>query len=140
MTSTENQLTLTGTEESPLDVERLIHDVIGGVVAVHRALGPGFIESIYENALCLELTRRRIAHERQREIKVTYDGQLVGLHRLDLLVAGTLIVELKAIRAFETQHFAVVRSYLRAAGLQHALLVNFAGVIVDVKRVYPRAW
>ena len=140
MTSTENQLTLRGTEEPSRDIEAVIHDVIGAAIAVHRALGPGFIEGIYENALCLELNRCGIPHVRQHEIKVTYEGQPIGLHRLDLLIADTLIVELKAIRAFESQHFAVVRSYLRAADLQHALLINFAGFVVDVKRVYPRAW
>jgi GxxExxY protein len=62
---------------------------------VHRTLGPGFFESIYENALCLELTHRGIPYGRQHELKVEYQGELVGLHRLDLLVADSLIVTLR---------------------------------------------
>lgn len=104
----------------------------------HQPSTASIFKSIYENALCLELTRRGIAHARQREIMVRYQGELVGLHRLDLLIANAVVVELKAIRAIEYHHFAVVRSYLRAAGLRNGLLVNFAGVTVDVKRVYPR--
>ena len=138
MTPTHRHLTLISSEAPTSEAEHLIHEVIGAALAVHRALGPGFIESIYENALCLELTRRGIEHARQREIEIRYEGELVGLHRLDLLVADTLIVELKSVRAIEYQHFAVVRSYLRASGLRHALLINFAGITVAVKRVYPR--
>jgi GxxExxY protein len=122
------------------DASALTEAVIGAAIAVHRTLGPGFLETVYDNALCLELTRRGIAHARQREIMVRYQGELVGLHRLDLLIANAVVVELKAIRAIEYQHFAVVRSYLRVAGIQHGLLVNFAGVTVDVKRVYPKDW
>ena len=132
------QRVLPGTEPPFSEMSLLIDSVIGAAIVVHRALGPGFIEGIYENALCLELNRCGIPHVRQHEIKVTYDGQLVGLHRLDLLIAKSLILELKAIDAFETRHFVVVRSYLRATGLTHALLMNFVGTTLSVKRVYPR--
>ncbi|HET7537731.1 MAG TPA: GxxExxY protein [Candidatus Didemnitutus sp.] len=75
--------------------------VIDAAIAVHRALGPGFIESVYENALCVELRRRGVGYERQKVINVLYTDVEVGEHRLDLLIEGKLVVELKAVRAVD---------------------------------------
>src|ERR1700704_4151567 len=91
--------------------------IIGAAIDVHRALGPGFLEIIYERALLIELRRRAIHVESQVEIRVIYNGVPVGEHILDLLVEQTIVVELKAIKNLEDIHFATVRSYLRAAGL-----------------------
>jgi len=112
----------------------LTHDIIGAAIRVHTRLGPGFIESIYKNALCIELRHGRIPHQREHEVPILYDGSQVGLHRLDLLVAGTIVVELKAIKRLDDMHFAVVRSYLRAAGLEHGLLMNFSAPTLQVRR------
>ena len=121
------------------DIEGVIRAIIGAAITVHKALGPGFLESVYENALSLELRRQGVRHSRQCDVKIHYAGEVVGVHRLDLLVEDVVVVELKTVRAFETRHFAVVRSYLRATGLKHGLLINFANGIVELKRVYPKA-
>jgi GxxExxY protein len=109
--------------------------VIDAATAVHRTLGPGFIESVYENALCVELLRRGIAFERQKSLPIVYEGEKVGEHRLDLLVEGRLVVELKAVKALEDVFFAVGRSYLKAAGVEDGLLLNFASMPLTVKRI-----
>jgi len=77
---------------------------------VHRELGPGFIESVYEKALVVELRQRGLNVAKQVEIPVMYKGVQVGKHRLDLLINKTIVVELKAVKAFENVHFAVVKS------------------------------
>jgi GxxExxY protein len=121
-----------------LEHEGLTSEVIGAAIEVHRDLGPGFLESVYENALCIELQRRGVPYERQIEVPVLYRGEEVGLHRLDLLVSERIVVELKAVKRFDDIHFVVVRSYLRAAQLDHGLLFNFAGTTLDIKRVTSR--
>ncbi len=118
-----------------LELEELTGAVIGAAIAVHKAMGPGFLESIYENCMRLEMEKRQIPAEFQSEIPVHYHGVLVGTHRLDILVANTLIVELKAVKALEDVHFAQVRSYLRATNLKHGLLLNFGSEILRPKRV-----
>jgi len=103
----------------------LARQVIGAAIEVHRALGPGFLESVYEEALCVELGLRRIPFARQVAVGVAYKGTAVGESRLDLLVGGRLIVELKAAESLLPIHSAQVLSYLRATGNQLALLINF---------------
>ena len=115
--------------------EGLTGGVIGAAIAVHRVLGPGFLESIYEKALAMELRSRKIPFRRQMAVPVLYLGFEVGLHRLDFLVADRIVVELKTARQLENIHFVVVRSYLRATGCEHGLLVNFANTTLEVKRV-----
>lgn len=105
--------------------DELAHAVIGAAIEVHRHLGPGFLESVYEEALCVELRLRGIPYERQRPAKVEYKGEYVGEGRLDLLVGQRLVVELKAIREVLPIHRAVVLSYLKATGNSLALLINF---------------
>lgn len=109
--------------------------VIEAAIAVHRALGPGYIEAIYENALCLELQSRGVRFERQKTMRIVYKGFDVGEHRLDLLVEGCLVVELKAVKSLEDIFFAMGRSYLKAAGLQDGLILNFASMPLTVKRI-----
>lgn len=112
--------------------------IIAAAIAVHRRLGPGFLESIYENALIIELCASGLKVESQVEIPVQYGGKEIGKHRLDLLVEDTIIVELKTVKDLEDIHFAIVRSYLKAAGKQHGLLLNFAKTTLEVKRVINR--
>jgi len=116
----------------------LSHKVIAAAIEVHKQLGPGFVESVYEQALREELKRREIAFESQKEILVNYKGKVVGRHILDLLVAGRLVVELKAAAALEQIHLVQVKSYLRAIESNAGLLINFGDVILDVKRVVVR--
>ena len=97
--------------------------------------GPGFLESIYEEAICIQLECQNIPFERQKSVYLTYQGRQIGEHRLDLFVAGRVVVELKAIKAFEVVHFSVVRSYMKAIGTESELLINFAVMPLMVKRV-----
>jgi GxxExxY protein len=115
--------------------EELTARIIGAGIAVHKALGPGFLEAIYEEALAIEFQTVSLAFERQKPVFIAYRGQRVGEHRLDFLVEQRVIVELKAIQALENIHFAIVRSYLKATKLDSGLLLNFASMPLDVKRV-----
>lgn len=113
----------------------LTGSIIAAAIAVHKELGPGFIESIYEEALCIELDERSISFERQKPVAITYKRRKIGEHRLDLLVADTAVVELKAIHALENIHFAITRSYMKALDTECGLLLNFASMPLTVKRV-----
>ena len=119
-----------------LEFEELTGKIIGAAIEVHRQLGPGFIESIYENALVYELRKRGIKVEQQLEMPVIYDGNVeVGKHRLDLLVEGEIVIDLKAISELLNVHFAIVKSQLRAVKRKHGLLLNFAKVKLEARRV-----
>jgi GxxExxY protein len=118
-----------------LEHEELTGQIIGAAIEVHKALGPGLLEDLYENAICVELRHRKIPFERQVPLAISYRGQEIGHYRLDLLVADTIVVELKAISRLADIHFVTVRSYLHAAQRQHALLLNFGKPTLDVKRV-----
>ena len=117
------------------EFETLSGRIIEAAIDVHKALGPGFLESIYENALRVALNHRQIPYECQKEVSVAFEGEEVGIHRLDLLVGGEMVVELKAIRAFEDVHIAQVKSYLKATNLHVGLLMNFNAPTLVVKRV-----
>jgi len=115
--------------------EALIERTIGAAIRVHTELGPGFLESLYEEALGIELRALGIQFERQKPVPIFYRAQPIGEHRVDLLIERVLVVELKATAALEKVHFAVVRSYLKALGLSDALLFNFAATRLTIKRV-----
>ena len=119
----------------PLEYDELSEKIIGAAIKLHSELGPGFIESIYENALAIELRARGLSVAQQQEAIVKYDDLEVGRHRLDLVVEGKFVVELKVIKNIDDIHFAIVKSYLRATGLQHGLILNFSKLKVEVKRV-----
>jgi len=107
------------------DVDDLARLVIGAAIEVHRHLGPGFLEGVYEDALAIESGIRGISYERQKPISVRFKENPVGEGRLDFLIAGALVVELKAIDGLAAIHKAQVMSYLKATGLHLALLINF---------------
>ena len=109
--------------------------IIAAAIRVHKELGPGFLEAMDEEALAIELAAAGLVFERQKLLPVLYCEHLIGEHRLDFLVEQKVIVELKAISALEDVHFAIVRSYLKAANLDDALLLNFATARLTVKRV-----
>ncbi len=113
--------------------------VIEAAIEVHKTLGPGFIESVYESALCLELTRRGVAFVRQKTIPILYRGESVGEHRLDLLVEDRLVVELKAVAVIDDIFFAIGRSYMKAVGVDDGLLLNFASMPLTIRRI-GREW
>ena len=118
-----------------LEHEALTERIIGAAIEVHRLLEPGFLESVYEKALIIELKKRGLALRDQMDVIIAYDGEEVGRHRLDLFVEDTIVVDLKAIKNLEDIHFAVVRSQLKAVGRQHGLLLNFAKITLEPKRV-----
>jgi GxxExxY protein len=118
-----------------LAYKELTEKIIGSAIEVHKQLGPGFVESIYENALVTELRRRGIKVSQQVELPVKYKGTEVGHHRLDLLVEDTIVVELKAVKDLEDIFFAIVKSYLKALGKHHGLIINFAKTKLEAKRV-----
>ena len=105
--------------------------------AVHKAIGPGYNESIYRNAFCVELSDRNIPFEREKAFVVRYRGQPVGTHRLDLVVRGRVVIEFKALRILERAHEAQVLAYLKASELPVALLMNFGGATLKegLKRI-----
>jgi len=107
------------------ELNELTSAVIGAAIEVHRLLGPGYAESVYEEALCIELECRGIPFARQHKLQVCYKGKIVGEGRLDLLVADTLIVELKSVDVLAPIHISQVLSYLRATGHPLGLLINF---------------
>jgi GxxExxY protein len=118
-----------------LEHEELSGQIIAAARNVHKELGPGFIEGIYEEALAAEFDWLQIPYVRQQPAPVSYRSRLVGEHRLDFLVAERVVVELKAIQALEKIHFATVRSYLEATDLHAGLLLNFATMPLTIKRV-----
>ena len=110
--------------------------VIGAAMRVHSTLGPGFNEAVYQNALALEMTMEGIPFEREVKLEVRYRGELVGLYRADLLVAGVLILELKAVQTILPEHEVQVVNYLAATGLEQALLLNFGTRSLQVKKKF----
>jgi GxxExxY protein len=106
-------------------LNRLSESVIGAAIEVHRSLGPGFLESFYEEAFCRELSDRGVAFHRQVAVDVLYKGAPIGEARLDLLVERRLLVELKATERWAPIHMAQVLSYMKATGLTLGLLINF---------------
>jgi GxxExxY protein len=112
-------------EEPHETLDRLARLVIGSAIEVHRILGPGFLETVYEEALALELARRSIPFERQVPMLVHYKGVPVGQARADLVVDQRLIVELKAVEQLAPVHLAQVIAYLRAFQCPLGLLITF---------------
>jgi GxxExxY protein len=112
-------------DEPPLHVDEYARAVIGAAIEVHRHLGPGFLESVYEQAMVVELGLRSIVYRRQAVMPVLYKDQLIAEHRLDLLVEDERVVELKAVESVLPVHTAQVMSYLKAGAFQLGLILNF---------------
>ena len=113
----------------------LSYQVMEGVFEVHNTLGPGFLESVYEEALAHEFGLRGIPIKRQEAITVVYKDQVVGIHRLDLIVDGKIILELKAVSEVTDVFKQQVPSYLKASGLRLGILVNFGTPRVEYTRI-----
>jgi GxxExxY protein len=113
----------------------LAEAVIGAAYEVSNTLGVGFLEKVYERALVSELGRRNILAEATVPVPVLYKGEIVGEYFADILVEGTLILELKCVEEFNDAHVAQCLNYLRATGLRMALLINFGQTRVRWKRI-----
>ena len=114
--------------------EDLTGTIIGCAMKVHSALGAGFLESVYRNALAHELRKAGLDAVAERPIAVRYDGVLVGDFKADLLVEGIVIVEIKAVQAFAAAHEVQLVNYLTATGLETGLLFNFGTPKLEFKR------
>ncbi len=113
----------------------LTREIIGAAFEVHKELGWGFLEKVYENALRFELEAKGLGVEQQAEIPVTYKEGNVGVYHADLLVDGSVICELKSAEALSGAHEAQLLHYLKATGIKVGLLLNFGPKRVDVKRM-----
>ena len=109
-----------------MDINHLTGKVIGAAIEVHKALGPGLLESAYEECLCIELELKKIPYERQKELPIEYKGITLNCgYRLDIVVASSLILELKACEKLEPIHEAQLLTYLKLTGIKLGLLINF---------------
>ncbi len=125
-----------------LEHEELTGRIIGAAYAVYRVLGYGFLESVHENALLIEFRQRGVTAVQQQDIKVFYNGHVVGDFTADVFVENSVIVELKSVRALHEAHEVQLVNYLKATGINVGLLLNFGEQRVDVKRkvrVLPNA-
>ena len=113
----------------------LTSSILGAAIAVHKALGAGYLESVYANALEVALRERSVRFSREHEVELRFHGELVGHHRLDLFVEDKVVVELKAVESLAPVHFAQLRSYLISTGATVGLLLNFNAPVLVVKRV-----
>jgi len=117
------------------ELDELVRTVVGAAYQVSNSLGCGFLEKVYERALAVELTARKISVETQVSFDVLYRESLVGTYTADLVVSDRLIVELKCVTEFTNDHIAQCLNYLKASGLHLALLFNFQHPKVSWKRV-----
>jgi GxxExxY protein len=108
------------------DINSLTGKVIGAAIEVHSALGPGLLESVYEECLCHELDQQKISYKRQKELPVAYKGVKLNCgYRIDIIVAEKLIIELKSVQVIQPIHEAQLLTYLKLAGIKIGLLMNF---------------
>ena len=103
----------------------LTYAIIAAAIAVHTELGPGLLEHVYENAMCLEFARRGIRYEQQKRFVVRYHGVIVGEMFADLVVESSVVLELKAVRTVARIHRAQLIAYLKASGIKTGLIINF---------------
>jgi GxxExxY protein len=120
------------------DINDLTHKIIGCAMQVHRVLGNGFQEVIYQRALAIEMQKQGLAFEREMEMTIIYDGFDIGTRRVDFFVEEKVMVELKAIERLEDVHKAQAINYCEAYNIADGLLINFGGKSLDFKRVYNK--
>ncbi|HYO24244.1 MAG TPA: GxxExxY protein [Lacipirellulaceae bacterium] len=124
-----------GAEGKPGSDDPQTYAIIGACMAVHRELGPGFLESVYQEALAIELASRGVPFVRESTLTVTYAGVKLSTHfRADFICFDEVIVQLKALSGLEAVHHAIILNYLKATGLERGLLVNFGAARLDDKR------
>jgi len=118
-----------------MNIDDITYQIRGAVFEVNRVLGHGFLEKVYEKALMIELSRRGLSVENQVRLKVIYKEEIVGEYFADLLVEGSVIVEIKAVTHLLKEHQAQLLNYLKATGIQVGLLVNFTSNKAEIKRM-----
>lgn len=117
-------------------VDKLTETIIGCAMKIHRALGHGFLESVYANALAHELGKSNISYQRERSINVVYDNTIIGEFRADYKIGENLIIELKSIENLLPVHEAQVVNYLKATNIDTGLLLNFGSPSLQFKRKF----
>ena len=122
-------------DEKRKHLDRVTAKIIGAAQRVSSALGIGFLEKVYENALAIELRKGGVLVKQQHLLKVFYEGEIVGEYAADLIVENEIVVELKAVRAMDNVHQAQCMNYLRATKLTVCLLLNFGTSRFQVKRI-----
>ena len=115
--------------------KELSYEIVGAAMEVHRILGPGYLEAVYQAALAHELNLRGISFEQHKKLKVRYKGILVGDYEADFLVEDKIVLELKAISAFTRRDPAQAMNYLAATGYRLAILLNFGAASLDHRRI-----
>lgn len=115
--------------------KQLSFDIIGCAQKVHSVLGPGFPESVYHRALCVELAKAKIPFESEKSVEVWYEEHLCGTFRMDIVVDEKVVLELKALNGLADDHLAQALSYLKATGLNLAIVLNFGCKSLNTKRV-----
>jgi GxxExxY protein len=118
-----------------VDINDITYAINGAVFEVNRVLGPGFLETVYENALLIELRGKGLKAQNQAQIKVVYKGLTVGEYIADILVEDKVIIEIKSVEKLEKIHEAQLLNYLKATGVRVGLLVNFRHSKAEVKRL-----
>jgi GxxExxY protein len=115
--------------------KELSFEVVGAAMEVHRALGPGYLESVYHKALEHELTLRAIPFESRKCLRIHYKGLLVGEYETDMIVDDKLVLELKAVTAINANHIAQVHHYLAGTGYHLGIILNFGTESLGMKRI-----
>ena len=124
-------------EEKELILKDETYAVVGAAIEVHRELGPGFLEAVYQAALKLEFVSRKIPFETEKTLAIHYKGQNLGLnYRADVICYGQIIVELKALDRLSGKEESQVLNYLKATGLRVGLLINFGNPKLEIKRCF----
>ncbi len=121
-----------------MESHQLTNEIIGAAIEVHKTLGPGLLESVYEKCLCHELSLRGVGYIQQLEIPLSYKGMsLEAYYRLDLMVADQIVVEVKSVKVLEPIHTAQILTYLRLTDKRLGLLINFNSPVLSrgIKRV-----
>lgn len=119
-----------------MSIEELIKEIINSAYSVRLVLGPGFLESVYKNALAVELSHRNIPYDLEYPMNVYYEDEVVGEFRADMIVDHRVIVELKAVNNLASAHEVQLVNYLTATQLDNGLLINFGAPKLEIKRKY----
>lgn len=119
-------------------INALTHKIIGCAMQVHRTLGNGFQEVIYQRALSIEFSYQNISFKREMEMDLYYRDEHIGTRRVDFFVEGSVMVEIKAIEKLEGVHKAQAINYCEAYNIADGLLINFGGQSLDFKRVFNK--
>jgi len=122
------------------DQDKITHNIIGSAMEVHKIIGNGFQEVVYQRALSIEMNLRNIAHQREFEMPLFYKGFDVGERRVDFLVMTEISVEIKAVINLEDVHLAQAKNYLEAYNLETGLLINFGSNSLQYKRIFNKKY